>query len=88
MLQKWLEMDTNASWQEIFTAVGKCTEQCNDEGNLAKAIPNQTLVSRPPPACSELIAIFWRSTITWNGLGLDSGLDWNVLSPYTRCRFK
>ena len=34
MLMKWLEADSNASWQKLFTAIDKCTEQLNDQGNV------------------------------------------------------
>ena len=34
MLSKWLEVDTNASWQKLFNAIDKCSEQCDDQGNI------------------------------------------------------
>ena len=34
MLMKWLQADIKASWQKLFTAIDKCTDQC-DQGNVS-----------------------------------------------------
>ena len=36
MLMKWLEVDTNASWQKLLDAIDECTEQYNVQGNVLK----------------------------------------------------
>ena len=33
MLSSWLEVDTNASWEMLFTAIAICSEQYNDQGD-------------------------------------------------------
>ena len=33
MLIKWLQKDSSASWQKLFTAIDTCTGQCTDQGN-------------------------------------------------------
>ena len=39
MLTKWLEVDINASWQKLFDAIDKCTEQPReDQGNCIDSI--------------------------------------------------
>ena len=32
MLMKWLSVDTNASWQKLFTAIDNCTTQYDGTG--------------------------------------------------------
>ena len=33
MLSRWLEVDTNASWEKLFTAIDICSGQCNYQGD-------------------------------------------------------
>ena len=33
MLSRWLEVDTNASWEKLFTAIDICSGQPNDQGD-------------------------------------------------------
>ena len=48
MLMEWLEVDTNASWQKLFDAIDKCTEQPrDDQGNSIFFVLPMAIVKLP-----------------------------------------